>query len=142
MHGFAIASVPAAASCALDVRRISPCRRGLLPRYTAACPNSSLASPTCSHPPLNPPPSRLRPSARRLTNSPTCWPRLRAAERLPWPSLTVAAAVEQRYLNLARIAGAEGQKLAAAIMDEAERLFSADEQEAVRRAISATSLRD
>jgi hypothetical protein len=62
---------------------------------------------------------------------------LRATERLPWPSLNVAAAVEQRYLSLARIAGAEGKKLAAAIMDEAERLFAADEQEAINRCAHA-----
>ncbi|HVC59126.1 MAG TPA: hypothetical protein VND19_02030 [Acetobacteraceae bacterium] len=57
---------------------------------------------------------------------------LRAAERLPWPDRTVAAAVEQRYLGIARIAGAEGQKLAASIMDEAERLFATDERQAAR----------
>jgi len=58
---------------------------------------------------------------------------LRATERLPWASLNVAMAVEQHYLGLARNAGAEGQKLAAAIMDEAERLFAADEREAMKR---------
>ena len=57
---------------------------------------------------------------------------LRAAEQLPWPDLTVAAAEEQRVLRLARMAGAEGQTLAAAIMDETERLFAADEQAAAR----------
>jgi hypothetical protein len=35
-------------------------------------------------------------------------------------------------LRLARMAGAEGQTLAAAIMDETERLFAADEQAAAR----------
>jgi hypothetical protein len=34
---------------------------------------------------------------------------LRAAERLPWPDLTVAMAEEQRYLAFARSAGAEGR---------------------------------
>lgn len=67
---------------------------------------------------------------------------LRAAERLPWPDLTVAMAVEQRYLSLARAAGVEGQKLAAAIMDEAERLFAADEREAAQRHAPAVSLVD
>jgi hypothetical protein len=41
--------------------------------------------------------------------------------------------VEQHYLGLARLAGAEGKKLATAIMDEAERLFAKDEREAVNR---------
>jgi hypothetical protein len=67
---------------------------------------------------------------------------LRAAERLPWPDLTVAMAEEQRYLALARSAGAEGQKFAAAIMDETERLFSAAEQEAVSTSAPAGSSHD
>ena len=55
---------------------------------------------------------------------------LRAAKHLPWPDLTVAMAEEQRFLRLARMAGTEGQSFAAAIMDETERLFAADEQAA------------
>jgi hypothetical protein len=67
---------------------------------------------------------------------------LRAAERLPWQSLSEAMAVEQRYLGLARSAGAEGRKLAAAIMDEAERLFAADEQAALNQYAPAAPLLD
>ena len=51
---------------------------------------------------------------------------------LPWPNLNVAMAEEQHFLGLARMAGAEGQILAAAIMDESERLFAAGEQAAAR----------
>lgn len=64
---------------------------------------------------------------------------LRATEHLPWPDLTVAMAEEQRVLSLARMAGAEGQVLAAAIMDETERLFAADEQAAARASAPAGS---
>jgi len=43
-------------------------------------------------------------------------------------------AEEYRVLGLARLAGAEGTRLAAAIMAETERLFAAAEQDAVRLA--------
>jgi hypothetical protein len=59
---------------------------------------------------------------------------LRAAERLPWPDLTATMEAERRAYGLARLAGAEGALLAAAIMDETERLFSAAEQEAAQAA--------
>jgi hypothetical protein len=59
---------------------------------------------------------------------------LRAADRLPWPDLATTMAEERRAYGLARLAGAEGARLAAAIMDETERLFSAAEQEAARAA--------
>ncbi len=67
---------------------------------------------------------------------------LRAAERLPWPDLTVAMAEEQRYLALARIAGAEGKRFAAAIMDEAERLFAVAEREAANASAPTGSSHD
>lgn len=50
--------------------------------------------------------------------------RLRDAETPPWPTLTAAIEEEYRALGLAREAGAEGAALAAAIMDETERLLS------------------
>jgi hypothetical protein len=55
---------------------------------------------------------------------------LRAAERLPWPDAAAAMAEEHRALGLARLAGAEGERLAAAILQETERLFAAAEQDA------------
>ena len=55
---------------------------------------------------------------------------LRVADRLPWPDVATAMAEEQRAYGLARRAGAEGMRLAAAIMDETERLFTAAEQTA------------
>lgn len=57
---------------------------------------------------------------------------LRAAECLPWPDAAAAMAEEHRALGLARLAGAEGEKLAAAILEETERLFSAAEQDVAR----------
>lgn len=64
---------------------------------------------------------------------------LRAADGLPWPDVGAAMAAEQRMLAQARMAGAEGKKLAVAIMDEIERLFAADEQAAANAyAIVAT----
>lgn len=64
---------------------------------------------------------------------------LRAADRLPWPDVTVAMAEERRMLNLARSAGTEGKVLSAAIMDEIERLFAAAEQEAANACTAVTS---
>ena len=104
-----------------------------MPRFALA--QADLFAPAAA----SEPPSFGRPPLDQLAD---LLAELRAAERLPWPNLTVAAAVEQRYLGLARIAGAEGQKLAAAIMDEAERLFAADEQEAANMHAPAASLRD
>jgi hypothetical protein len=53
---------------------------------------------------------------------------LRAAERPPWPDAAAAMAEEHRALGLARLAGAEGEELAAAILEETERLLAAAEQ--------------
>jgi len=53
---------------------------------------------------------------------------VRAADRLPWPTLSVAMAEEYRVLNLGRAAGPDGARLAAAILDETERLFAAQER--------------
>ena len=64
---------------------------------------------------------------------------LRGTERLPWPNLNAAMAAEQHFLRLARMAGAEGKVLAAAIMDETERLFAADEQAAAHASVLAAS---
>ena len=55
---------------------------------------------------------------------------LRGAERLPWPDAAAAMAEEHRVLGLARLAGPEGQRVAAAILEETERLFSTTERAA------------
>nr|WP_294516317.1 hypothetical protein [uncultured Rhodopila sp.] len=52
---------------------------------------------------------------------------LRAAEYLPWPDAAATMAEERRALGLARLAGAEGEALAAAILEETERLLAATE---------------
>ena len=57
---------------------------------------------------------------------------LRAADRLPWPDLKTAMAEEYRAIGLGRRAGAEGERLVSAILDETERLFSLEEQEAAQ----------
>ena len=54
---------------------------------------------------------------------------LRAADRLPWPHLTAVMEAEYRVLFLAKQAGPEGARLASAIMEQTERLFSAAERE-------------
>ena len=61
---------------------------------------------------------------------------LRAAERLPWPDAAATMAEERRALGLARLAGAEGEKLAAAILEETERLLAAEDARACDSAIS------
>ena len=53
---------------------------------------------------------------------------LRAAEHPPWPDAAAAMTEERRALGLARLAGAEGQTLAAAILQETERLLAATDQ--------------
>jgi hypothetical protein len=57
---------------------------------------------------------------------------LRSAERLPWPDAAATMAEERRALGLARLAGADGERLAAAILQETERLLAAAEQDAHR----------
>jgi len=106
---------------------------GMRLRYTAAMPRFAPGQRDLFAPSVEAatdPPPAARPPLQELAD---LLAELRATERLPWANLSVAMAVEQHYLGLARIAGAEGQKLAAAIMDEAERLFAADEREAVNR---------
>lgn len=54
--------------------------------------------------------------------------RLRAAERPPWPHAAGAMAEELRALGLARLADPAGAAIAAAILEETERLLTiADE---------------
>lgn len=55
---------------------------------------------------------------------------LRSAERLPWPDAAATMAEERRALDLARLAGPAGEQLAAAILQETERLLTAAEQDA------------
>ncbi len=50
--------------------------------------------------------------------------RLRAATAPPWADAAAAMAEEHRILGLARQAGEEGSRLAAAILEETERLLS------------------
>ena len=50
--------------------------------------------------------------------------RLAAAPAPPWPSLSAAMAEEYRALGLARAAGPEGAALAAAILEQTERLLA------------------
>jgi hypothetical protein len=57
--------------------------------------------------------------------------RLRGAVELPWPNLTEAMAAEHRVIGLGRLAGAEGAALVSEIMEQTERLLSAQERCAV-----------
>jgi predicted amidohydrolase len=93
-------------------------------RFAAGQPD--LFAPAAAPEPASPP---GRPPLEELAE---ILARLRATEHLPWPTLNAAMAAEQHFLGLARMAGAEGKVLAAAIMDETERLFAADEQAAAR----------
>lgn len=51
--------------------------------------------------------------------------RLRVADPMPWPDAAAAMAEEHHALGLARLAGAPGEALAAAILEQTERLLSA-----------------
>jgi hypothetical protein len=53
---------------------------------------------------------------------------VQGADKLPWPDLQSAMAVESRCLGLAKQAGEEGEKLLAAIFAETERLFHEEEE--------------
>jgi hypothetical protein len=101
-----------------------------MPRFAPG--QADLFAPAPEPTPEPPPPARppLEELAELLAE-------LRATERIPWPNLKVATAFEQHYLSLAYGAGPEGKRLAALIMDEAERLFWEDEQEALKRAAAA-----
>jgi hypothetical protein len=55
---------------------------------------------------------------------------LRSAERLPWPDAAATMAEERRALGLARLTGTEGERLAAAILQETERLLAAADRDA------------
>jgi hypothetical protein len=54
---------------------------------------------------------------------------LRNAERLPWPDAAAMMAEERRALGLARLAGVEGERLVAEILQETERLLAAAEHD-------------
>ncbi len=64
------------------------------------------------------------PQADPITELNAMLARLRAAERMPWADAAAAMAEELRALGLACRAGAEGEALAAAIMQETERLLA------------------
>ncbi len=49
---------------------------------------------------------------------------VRGADRLPWPNLPAVMAEEHRALGLGRLAGAEGEALAAEFLVETERLLA------------------
>jgi hypothetical protein len=76
-------------------------------------------------PPVKPTPAAERPPLDQLTEM---LAELRTAERLPWPDAAATMAEERRALGLARLAGPEGAALAAAILEETERLLTASEQ--------------
>jgi len=50
---------------------------------------------------------------------------LRTADVLPWPDAAATMAQERRALGLAKLAGEQGAELAAAILDQTERLLAA-----------------
>jgi hypothetical protein len=84
-------------------------------------------------PPRLTPPEPERPPLEELANLLSM---LRAAERLPWPDLSSAMAEEYRAIGLGRRAGPEGESLVSAIMDETERLFSAEERGVANGAVT------
>jgi hypothetical protein len=73
-----------------------------------------------------------RPAAAKPTRAPLdelteLLANVRAADRLPWPDAAAVMAEERRVLGLAQIAGPRGLELAAAILQETERLLVATE---------------
>lgn len=97
--------------------------------YTAAMSRFASSQPDLFAPASPAPAAPERPPLEELTDLLSI---LRAADRLPWPDLSTAMAEEYRAIGLGRRAGSEGEKLVSAIMDETERLFSAEEQESAQ----------
>ena len=78
------------------------------------------------HPDLfAPPPEQAPPPADPLVELETLLARLRAAAHMPWPDAAGAMADELHAIGLARRAGPAGEALAAAILQETERLLAA-----------------
>ncbi len=94
-------------------------------RYTPAMPRFAPIHPDLFAPP---PPAPAEPERPPLDELAALLSMLRTADRLPWPDLSTAMAAEYRAMGLGRRAGPEGERLVSAIMDETERLFSAEEQ--------------
>jgi hypothetical protein len=94
--------------------------------YNPAMPRVAPNQPDLFAPPAPASSAPGRPPLEELAEMLTA---LRAAARLPWPDLSTAMAEEYRAIGLGRRAGAEGERLVAAIMDETERLFSAEERQ-------------
>lgn len=90
--------------------------------YTTAMPRFAPALPDLFAP-ADPPPAPPPPDPIDELTAPLDM--LRAAQHRPWPDATATMAEEHRALSLARMAGAEGEALAAAILEETERLLSA-----------------
>lgn len=78
------------------------------------------AQPDLFAPPAQPAPKAPDPIAE-LT---ALLARLRATATPPWPTVSAAMQEEYRALGLAREAGAEGAALAAAILEQTERLLA------------------
>ncbi len=76
--------------------------------------------------PVQPAPQRI--DLDPLTELRALLQRLRGAEQLPWADAAEAMAEERRALGLASMAGPEGERLVAAILEESERLFVAAER--------------
>ena len=87
-----------------------------------------LSQPDLFAPPAAPPAEPPRAPFDELTELLAI---LRAAARLPWPDAAATMMEERRVLGLARLAGAEGKRLADAILEETERLLTVSEQESM-----------
>jgi hypothetical protein len=100
-------------------------------RYTVVMSRFARSQPDLFAPAPAAPAAPERPPLEELADLLSA---LRAADRLPWPDLSTAMAEEYRAIGLGRRAGPEGERLVSAIMDETERLFSAEEREAAEGA--------
>ncbi|MGH7043536.1 MAG: hypothetical protein ACREFY_15615 [Acetobacteraceae bacterium] len=79
----------------------------------AAQPDLFIAPPEAAPPPPDP-----------ISELTALLARLRATAAPPWPTVSAAMQEEYRALGLARQAGAEGAALAAAILEQTERLLA------------------
>ena len=87
-------------------------------RFASAQPD--LFAPPVAQPAATPP----QPEPDPLVELQATLERLQATDVMPWATITAAMQEEYRVMHLARVAGAAGQALAAAIFEHTERLLA------------------
>lgn len=99
-----------------------------------AVPQPDLFGPHAATPGTPAPAPPVDPPSDPVAELTAILARLRAADGVPYPTISAAVAEEYHVLALAREAGPDGARLAAAIIDESERRYEEAEAAARRHA--------